>query len=109
MVTALRAFLGVTNWYNTYVQNYAGLAAPLTSMLQLNREEGKKKGSQKPLLWTEEGVKAFEAMKAALAKGLSLFHLKVDKPFVLETDASKCAIGAALKQEQDGETVPIAF
>jgi hypothetical protein len=41
-VTALRAFLGLTNYYSSYVPNYAALAAPLTSKLQLSREEGKK-------------------------------------------------------------------
>ena len=41
-VTALRAFLGLTNYYSSYVPNYAALAAPLTSKLQLNRENGKK-------------------------------------------------------------------
>jgi hypothetical protein len=28
-VTALRVFLGLTNYYSSYVQNYAALAAPL--------------------------------------------------------------------------------
>ena len=48
-------------------------------------------------------------MKSALAKGLSIFYLQPDKPFVLETDASRYAIGAVLKQEQNGELVPVAF
>jgi hypothetical protein len=107
-VTALRAFLGLTNYYSSYVPNYASLAAPLTSKLQLNREDGKK-GSKKVVLWLEDEVRAFEAMKEALAKSLALFHLKPDTPFILETDASKYAIGAVLKQEQNGELVPVAF
>jgi len=107
-VTALRAFLGLTNYYSNYVQNYAHYAAPLTSKLCLNRVDGKK-GSKKVLLWTEEEIAAFEDMKTALGKSLALFHMKVDQPFILETDASRYAIGAVLKQEQNGETVPVAF
>ena len=41
-VTALRGFLGLTNHYSSYVQNYSGLAAPLTAKLQLSREDGKR-------------------------------------------------------------------
>ena len=68
-----------------------------------------KRGRKKVVLWLEEEVKAFEAMKEALAKSLAPFHLKPDTPFILETDASKYAIGAVLKQEQNGELVPVAF
>ena len=48
-------------------------------------------------------------MKSALAKSLALFYLQPDKPFVLETDASKYAIGAVLKQEIENELRPVAF
>ena len=41
-VTALREFLGLTNYYSCYVPNYADLAAPLMAKLQLNRTDGKK-------------------------------------------------------------------
>jgi len=41
-ITALRGFLGLTNYYSCYVPNYAQLAAPMMGKLQLNREEGKK-------------------------------------------------------------------
>ena len=33
-VTALRGFLGFTNYYSTYVPNYADLAAPLMDKLK---------------------------------------------------------------------------
>ena len=41
-VTELRGFLGLTNYYSSYVKDYAKMAGPLTSKLQLNREDGKK-------------------------------------------------------------------
>ena len=60
-------------------------------------------------MWTVDEVKAFEKLKEALAKSLSLHHMQVDKPFVLRTDASGYAIGAVLEQEKNGQLVPIAF
>lgn len=59
VVTQLRGFLGLANYYSGYVQGYAEMSGPLTSMLQLNKEEGKK-GSQKPLKETEETKLAFK-------------------------------------------------
>ena len=41
-VTALRGFLGFTNYYTTYVEIYAEIAAPLTEKLEVNKQEGKK-------------------------------------------------------------------
>ena len=58
----LRSFLGLTNYYSSYVPNYASLTVPLNAYLQVNRVDGKK-GSKKPILWTEEGVRAFEDLK----------------------------------------------
>jgi hypothetical protein len=49
-VTQLRGFLGLTNYYSSYVPHYAEFAGPLTSKLQLNRVD-EKKGSRKVLVW----------------------------------------------------------
>ena len=84
------------------------MAGPLTSKLQLNRVEGKK-GSQKPLKWQPHEIKAFEELKKAMTQKLELFQIQVDKPFVLETDASTFAVGAVLKQQIQGEWRPVAF
>ena len=108
VVTQLRGFLGLANYFSEYVPNYAALAGPLTSKLQLNKHEGKK-GSQKVLNWHPTEVKAFEDLKQALASKLELFQIQVDKPFVLETDASTYAIGAVLKQQIEGKWQPVAF
>ena len=108
VVTQLRGFLGLTNYYSSYVKEYADMAGPLTSKLQLNKQEGKK-GSQKVLKWTHEEIQAFENLKKALAQKLELFQVQVDKPFVLRADASKFACGAVLEQERDGLYHPVAF
>jgi biotin carboxyl carrier protein len=90
------------------LENYAKFAAPLQSKLQLNREDGKK-GSQKMLLWDQGEVDAFNKLKQALSKDLSLFQIQVDKPFTLRTDASGYAIGAVLEQELNGKLVPVCL
>ena len=61
-VTQLRGFLGLTNYYSTYVEHYAEYAGPLMSKLQLNRVDGRK-GSQKRLSWRKCEIEAFEQLK----------------------------------------------
>ena len=107
-VTALRGFMGLANYYSSYVPHFAEMAAPMTSMLQLSRQDGKK-GSKKVLKWSQEAFDAFKKLKEVLALSLEVFHLKPDVPFFLRTDASKYAIGAVLEQIQNGERVPVAF
>ena len=98
-VTQLRGFLGLANYYSSYVKDYAEYAGPLMSKLQLNREDGKK-GSTKPIVYKDSDKVAFEKLKQVLAANLELFRVDPDKPFVLKTDASDKAIGAVLEQQR---------
>ena len=84
---------------------YAEHAVPLTKLLQVGREDGKK-GSKKALAWTPESEKAFDDMKAALLKPLSLHLLNPDKGLVLRTDASDYAVGAFLEQVRGKKRAP---
>ncbi len=77
-VTALRVFLGLTNYYSCYVPKYAEHASPLMAKLHLSREDGRK-GSQKPFAWDPEGIAAFEGLKGALQEGLQVFQLDPDR------------------------------
>jgi len=61
-VTALRGFLGLTNYYSEYVPGYAEKAGPLMEKLKLPRHVGKK-GSTFALKWTDEEVKALSRSK----------------------------------------------
>ena len=42
-VTQLRGFLGLTNYYSSYVEDYAKYSDPLTEKLKLNRHDSKKR------------------------------------------------------------------
>ena len=48
--------------------------------------------------WTKECQSAFDTLKEKFTTAPGLTMADVNKPFILETDASKWAIGAALMQ-----------
>lgn len=122
-ITALRGFLGLCNYYSGYIKMYADLAAPLQEKLKLPKEQTKA-GSKTRVTWTPAELEAFKRLKAALTENLELQHLDTSKPFILRTDASDFAIGAALEQFTEisgqpslselrnlkpGSTRPVAF
>ena len=86
-VTALRSFLGFCNYYSTYVQGFAMMAASLLDKLKVGRTEGKK-GSKVKLVWNEAEKADFEAIKKVLTGTLSLQVINPEWPFVWCTDAS---------------------
>ena len=65
VVTQLRGFLGLANYFSEYVPNFANMAGPLTSKLLLNRVEGKK-GVKTPMATHE--IKAFEELNKAMTQ-----------------------------------------
>ena len=96
-ITALRGFLGFTNYYSNYVENYAKLVAPLQDLLKVDKATGKK-GSRVPVRFGEEHLKAFADIKEALLSNLCLYTARPDQPFILRVDASGKAVGGALEQ-----------
>ena len=59
---------------------------------------------------TENVLGTFEALKKACLKAAVLAFADFNKPFLLETDASKLELGAVLSQKQtDGQYHPIAY
>ena len=98
VVTELRGFLGLCNYFAEYVDHYAEAAAPLMAKLRLSRVDGKK-GSKKKLEWTTEEVEAFRTLKGKLAARLELFQVDPDWTFVLRTLESDYAIGSVLEQQ----------
>jgi hypothetical protein len=119
-ITGLRAFCGFANHYSSYIGKFSELAAPLQDKLRVNRVEGKA-GSKVPVKWDDESRKAFEEVKKALLKGLSLQVVDPNRPFILKVDASGRSIGAVLEQlplgevelttdkAMQGKTIPVAF
>ena len=116
----MRAFLGFTNYYSVYIQNYASVVARFQDKLKVPREIGRK-GSKAPISWDEEDDKAFLEIKEKLCSRLGLQRVNPNRPFVLRVDASGYAVGAVLEQLEEGnqmptvedvrarKTIPIAF
>ena len=95
----VREFLGLTNYYQKFVNQYANKAAPLNDLLRKDKEWE----------WGDPQEKAFRALKGALQDNPVLRIADPTRPYRMETDMSDIAIGAVLKQEADDGWHPIAF
>ena len=97
----LRAFLGLANYYNRFIPNFAEIADPLFKLTR--------KGEK--YVFAEEQKKAFQCLKQRLTSAPVLMYPKLDIPFELDiqTDASGIAMGAVVSQKIDGEEHPIAY
>ena len=82
----LQQFLGLTSHYRRFIHNYAKIAHPLYALTR--------KGAQ--YQWTAECEVALETLKSKLLTPPILIYPDFSKAFVLETDASKCGLGAIL-------------
>ena len=104
-VTALRSFLAFTNYYHSYIPNYAEYAAPLSEKLKLDKNEGKR-GSQKAVIFNYEEIECFHRLKSLLVSGLEVLIPNPDRPFMIRVDASRYAVGAVLEQNPDSDATP---
>ena len=120
-ISELRAFLGFTNYYHTYIKDYAEVVARLQDKLKVPREIGKK-GSRAKIEWDSEDEDRYGEIMRRLCSNLVFERVNPDKPFILRTDASRYAVGGAtLEQLLDedrkptvedvlqGKNVPVAF
>lgn len=92
-ITALRSFLGLTNFYRRFIRNYSNITLPL---LTLTKKDTK-------WTWNEKCEEAFQRLKGELIKAPILASPDFSLPFTVYTDASKYAIGGILGQVIEGK------
>ena len=90
----LRKFLGVCNFHQQFIVNYASYVEPLLVLLR--------KGNR--WSWTTELQRAFETLRSKFAESIYLVHPDEEKSWIINTDASGKAIGSVLmQQDEDGD------
>ncbi|BHF77170.1 hypothetical protein SprV_0502027300 [Sparganum proliferum] len=99
-INQLRRFLGMVNYYHRFLPHGATIMQPLNSLLT---------HPKKTLVMTEEAVRSFNDVKAALTKATPLAHPRSDAQLTLMTDASSTAVGASLQQTVSGVLQHLAF
>ena len=99
-VKQIRQFLGLAGFYRQFINNFSGVASPLSSLMKTNT----------PFVWTSECDKAFNQLKQCISSEPVLMLPREREPFTIHTDASRFAIGGVLMQHNErGDLQPIAF
>jgi len=91
-VKDMKSFLGFSNFYRCFIQNFNYTAKPL------NKLKGKKEWK-----WEEKHQRAFEELKEKITSQLVLVLSRREEIFRVETNASEHTIGGVLSQEQEGK------
>ncbi|XP_064490382.1 uncharacterized protein LOC135401724 [Ornithodoros turicata] len=100
--TDIRAFLGLTGYYQHYIRNYSQLASPLTDALR--------KCEPQTVKWDSAKEKAFQSLKAALTCKPVLAAPDYTRDFIVQCDASDRGIGAVLCQlDERGRERPVLY
>ena len=94
-VHELRCFLGLTNYFRTFIQGYATRVMPLTRL----------QSPKRAFILDVQCQKAFDGVKHDLSHAPVLKSPDLNQPFELVTDACDFGIGAVLMQDKR----PVAF
>ena len=99
-VKELRSFLGMSNYYRKFLPRYSEVSRPLTDLTKKRNE----------FLWNQSADESFKAIKRLIGNDLMLRHPILNKPFVIQTDASDFAVaGVLLQQDDEDNLAPLEF
>ncbi len=107
-VKQLRYFLSMVQYYRDFWARWSDMLAPLTSLIGEcgQTKSTKAKGTKKvPWHWDKVHQRAFNHVKATIAKDVVLAYPNYSKVFKIYTDASSKQLGAVITQDNR----PIAF
>ena len=104
--TKVKSFVGLVGHYRCFIKGFAKIAAPLYDLTSGAIKD--KKLEHVDLF--PEALEAFDHLKAACLQAPILAFPDFNRPFLLETDASRKGLGAVLSQKQaDGWYHPITY
>jgi len=86
----VRQILGFFGFFWSYINNFAGIAQPLTELT--------KKHVPNLVPWTDVHQQAFEKLKTCLCEATKLHVITYGKPCGILVDASSTAVGSCLIQ-----------
>jgi hypothetical protein len=97
----VQSFLGFTNFYQRFIQDFSHHAQPLFDLT----------GKNAPWMWGEAQQTAFNELKHAVTSKLVLMFAHDARPFRIEADRSDFATGTVLSQQSavDEKWHPVAF
>ena len=104
--TEIRSFTRMVGHYRRFIKGFANIAAPLYDLISGDNKDKKLEA----VTLTPEALTAFETLKEKCVQAPVLTFSDLQKPFLLETDASGKELGAVLSQKQDdGCYHPVAY
>src|SRR5437899_11107232 len=87
----LKCFLGMCNFYRSFLPNYSEMVWPLTELTKAQLSS--------TIKFTSTEKAAFERVKSKLCKTVDLYSPDYTKPFIIRTDASMLGIGCSLSKK----------
>jgi len=96
----IQKFLGLAAFYRRFIDGFSLTAKLLTNLI-------KKKDVD--FEWSDETQIAYDCIRNSLTDLSQLFWPDLNKPFIIQTDASEVGSGAILMQERDSLRLPIWF
>ena len=98
-VKGVSSFLGFTNYYRQFVQNFVEIVDPLILQMRTNVK----------LQWRPYQRSGFQQLKEALCDVPILLFLDPKLPYTVVTDTSSIVVGGVLMQDQGDWLQPLAF
>ena len=90
--SCFESFLGAANFFHTHIPNYASWASSLYECTVTGFNFSR-------TTWKKDYIAIFEAFKAAITSSVTLHFPDYSLPWIIRSDSSDHAIGAALYQE----------
>lgn len=99
-ITELKSFLGLVNYYRSFIKNASSILSPLHELLQKNIK----------WQWDSRHETAFRQIKENLVSDSTLAHFNPDARIILTVDASPFGLGCILSQiDVDGVERPVSY